>query len=684
MRRVSSRPSLFSDGDQAFTNATIEEVIVSSDDSSDTDDNDMHVHRTERTPSHRKSHGPSAITVDHPCSLIDKSLSSAGRNVETGHLQELLSRVSIDSPASQKLTDAPACHPNKVSSKRKRLAGLGRHYHPHYPMLRSIASNRLRPSAQVAPERFTNNGSFPVDENRKLMSLTDLPEENVICVSIFLNLQGVRRLSATNKEMRKILADGVGTISTIWMETMKRSFPVTLSRLENNGCDGMKKKSTSKLDIELAKIRGESTEAGLPCENRTAQTEPESIIFIDRYHIQVAGVTCPEQDVNLPLLTGLISRSYPQSLSHCRLSDSRNLALYSAQVNLYDNTLCPSPISQEDESTRIVPVVKFVGKVGSGDRSVRSDQPFPTTCSTKSRGKCKRQYETLTGGLPSLRRCIQVRQTSSSRRRRQGSEIASDKPMSSFLSSLSSHKNDTADEDPLMTSESSRRSRCSSTSSLLSDSSFEAGHVSRACKKCLSKLSTHSSSKGTTFRPFVAPTVLSDYGESLIVDVTPRLVAYFEVTIFPYQGDTIGTTPREDEGGVDNQEGQHVRRVRHECVAVGLSTAQFRDQSNMPGWDGNSYGYHGDDGRIFHGLGENKKSYGPKFGPGDNVGCGLDYASRRIFFCKNGEFLGHAFDRVDERMIKAGLYPTVGLDSECPIFVNYGFRPFKFKGLIGM
>ena len=453
---------------------------------------------------------------------------------------------------------------------------------------------------------------------------------------------------------------------------MKRSFPVTLSRLENNTGDGVAEKSTSKLDIER-----------LPCEIRTVQTEPESIILIDRHHLQVAGVTCPEQDVNLPLLTGLISSSFPQSLSlsHRRLSKARDLASYSAQVNLCDNTLCPSPIGQEDESTRIVPVVKFVGNVGAGDRSVRSDKPFPTSCSTKSRGKCKGYNKTLSGRLPRLRRRIHVRQTSSPRWRRQdggsGCVVASAKPMSGFLSSLSSYKDGTADEISRMTSERSRRSRCSDPS-LFSDGGSKASHVSRTCKKCLSKLSTHCTSKGTTFRPFVAPTVLSDCGESLIVDVTPRLVAYFEVTIFSSQEDTIGATPREDEGGLDNLEEQRRRRVRHECVAVGLSTVEFRVHSNMPGWDSHSYGYHGDDGGIFHGLGEPKKDYGPKFGPGDNVGCGLDYASRRIFFCKNGEFLGHAFDRVDERIIAEGLHPTVGLDSQCPIFVNYGSKPFKF------
>lgn len=32
----------------------------------------------------------------------------------------------------------------------------------------------------------------------------------------------------------------------------------------------------------------------------------------------------------------------------------------------------------------------------------------------------------------------------------------------------------------------------------------------------------------------------------------------------------------------------------------------------MPGWDNNSYGYHGDDGKIFHGEACDE-NYGPTF-----------------------------------------------------------------------
>ena len=45
----------------------------------------------------------------------------------------------------------------------------------------------------------------------------------------------------------------------------------------------------------------------------------------------------------------------------------------------------------------------------------------------------------------------------------------------------------------------------------------------------------------------------------------------------------------------------------------------------------------------------------------------------RVFFTLNGRFLGYAFDGSEEE-----LYPTVGVDTECPVCVNFGERPFVF------
>jgi Ran-binding protein 9/10 len=72
------------------------------------------------------------------------------------------------------------------------------------------------------------------------------------------------------------------------------------------------------------------------------------------------------------------------------------------------------------------------------------------------------------------------------------------------------------------------------------------------------------------------------------------------------------------------------------CVGVsGKSVALSRP----PGWEPESFGYHGDDGDIY--LQNNVgKHYGQRFGPGDVVGCGINFRTRTAFFTKNGHKYG--------------------------------------------
>ncbi|TKA55790.1 hypothetical protein B0A53_02928 [Rhodotorula sp. CCFEE 5036] len=133
--------------------------------------------------------------------------------------------------------------------------------------------------------------------------------------------------------------------------------------------------------------------------------------------------------------------------------------------------------------------------------------------------------------------------------------------------------------------------------------------------------------------------------------------------------------------------------------------------SRLPGWEDKSYGYHADDGRAFccQGTGE---PFGPTFTTGDIVGCGIDWtdagpprgprertgnkarnraernnaaaggadkdkdklAGGRVFFTKNGQFIGYAFCN-----LQGPLYPTVGLRTPNEaVRANFGAEPFAF------
>lgn len=150
--------------------------------------------------------------------------------------------------------------------------------------------------------------------------------------------------------------------------------------------------------------------------------------------------------------------------------------------------------------------------------------------------------------------------------------------------------------------------------------------------------------------------------------VSSRRVAYYEVQIRRFEA--------KDQGGggfpfdhLGNDSGV-------ECVAVGLASNRFVRHKRMPGWDSESYGYHSDDGAIFHGQGRQLSLYGPAFGCNDVVGCGMDYGKKCIFFTLNGKHLGTAFDDI---ITGDALFPTVGIDAAVSVYFNFGLSPFMFN-----
>jgi len=168
---------------------------------------------------------------------------------------------------------------------------------------------------------------------------------------------------------------------------------------------------------------------------------------------------------------------------------------------------------------------------------------------------------------------------------------------------------------------------------------------------------------------------------TLHINTAPRSVAYYEIQIakgysrvrsYSNFDGSLRSDPvqqENDAAGVASQD----ENLLPECVAVGLSSAHFNAVCRLPGWDAESFGYHGDDGCLFHGKGVQISEYGPNFGVGDIVGCGINYKSRSIFFTLNGCFLGYAFRRVSGK-----LFPTVGIDAKVNVTFNFGRAPFVF------
>lgn len=117
------------------------------------------------------------------------------------------------------------------------------------------------------------------------------------------------------------------------------------------------------------------------------------------------------------------------------------------------------------------------------------------------------------------------------------------------------------------------------------------------------------------------------------------------------------------------------QKSKDTAIAIGFSTAEA-SLERLAGWETHSWGYHGDDGKMFFGE-QSGKSYGPTFGAGDVIGCGVNFNAGQAFFTKNGQDLGVCF-----RELKRDLrpFPTIGMKkhSGALLTANFGQRPFVF------
>lgn len=158
-----------------------------------------------------------------------------------------------------------------------------------------------------------------------------------------------------------------------------------------------------------------------------------------------------------------------------------------------------------------------------------------------------------------------------------------------------------------------------------------------------------------------------------------QMVHYFEVTILP--------APAELRRGAAGEGAAPAYVHDRPCVAIGMCSSRFPLQGKMPGWCRHSFAYHGDDGCKFQNssLGER---YGPPFGEGDRVGCGVrlrppyfpadeDVWTGGAFFTHNGQLLADPRLNLDG-LSGAHLFACVGIDTYSPVRVNFGQEPFCF------
>ncbi|KAJ3204347.1 Ran-binding protein 9, partial [Clydaea vesicula] len=132
--------------------------------------------------------------------------------------------------------------------------------------------------------------------------------------------------------------------------------------------------------------------------------------------------------------------------------------------------------------------------------------------------------------------------------------------------------------------------------------------------------------------------------------------------------------PIPNQCGIFYWETEIISKGRDGYIGIGFCTEKVNLQ-RLPGWDQNSWGYHGDDGHSFQCCGTGK-NFGPTFTTGDIIGCGINFYEKCCFFTKNGVFLGIAFKNLDTSL---KLFPTVGLRTPGEIVeTNFGLKKFSF------
>ncbi|KAI8388558.1 uncharacterized protein BYT42DRAFT_560507 [Radiomyces spectabilis] len=172
------------------------------------------------------------------------------------------------------------------------------------------------------------------------------------------------------------------------------------------------------------------------------------------------------------------------------------------------------------------------------------------------------------------------------------------------------------------------------------------------------------------------PTAWSTNDKGSLVDISEEglLLAYKGILEEDLDISAVRANfPMRAQCGVYYYEVEVVSKGTDGHIGIGFCLASS-SLDRLPGWEDFSWGYHGDDGHLFSGPGTSKP-YGPRFGTGDIIGCGIDYRNMTAFYTKNGVHLGHAFSN----LMQHSYYPFIGFKTPGEkVYTNFGQKPFKF------
>lgn len=113
-------------------------------------------------------------------------------------------------------------------------------------------------------------------------------------------------------------------------------------------------------------------------------------------------------------------------------------------------------------------------------------------------------------------------------------------------------------------------------------------------------------------------------------------------------------------------------------LSIGICT-EAAHLKKMPGLEYHTWGYHSDDGKAVA-CQTPGNEYGPVFGCGDIIGCGIDFSSNTIFYTKNGIAIGTAFKEVGESSSfdPTEYYPCMGFKPSVRLKTNFGEEEFIY------